>query len=420
MSLEKQQQLEKSYVMPTFARKAVELVYGGGMYAFDADNKPYLDFLAGIGVASLGHCYPTVTEALCVQAAKLIHVGNFYYIEHRGEVAEMLSNLLNEEAAVNQSTNQSANQSANQSLSPWKTFFANSGAEANECAIKLARLYAKRQGRNARDIITLQGGFHGRTLGALAATGQSAKQADFEPLPAGFATVPINDIEKLEKVFKHGSSLICAVMLECVQGESGVHPCSAEFLRSAQRLAHECGALLICDEIQTGIYRCGEKPFAFQNFGIKPDIVTIAKGVASGFPVGMCAARGEVADKFTPGDHGTTFGGSSLAIAATKATLETFAKTDITKHIEETGSYLRSALSALPQVREVRGMGLMNACDLNESLSAPEIVEAGIAAGLLFNATGPHTLRFLPPLICEKKHVDELIEKLKGILDKAS
>ena len=414
MSLAQEQQLENAYVMSTFARKPVELVRGEGMYAFDTEGKAYLDFIAGIGVVSLGHCHPALVEALCAQAAKLIHVGNYYYIENRGEVAKMLSGLLNGEGA--DGAVPGAATGPGQAPAPWKTFFANSGAEANECAIKLARAFAKDAGRPGRTIITLDQSFHGRTLAALAATGQPAKQEAFQPLPAGFIHTPPNDVEALEGIFRREGDTVCAIMVECVQGESGVHPCSREFLEAAQGLAHECGALLICDEVQTGIYRCGKRPFAFQRFGIEPDIVTIAKGVASGVPTGMCAARAEVAQALGPGDHGSTFGGSNLAMAAAKTTLETVADPSFGESVEEAGAYLRERLSRLPHVQEVRGLGLMCGCDLGDGLSAFEAVDRGLEEGLLLNATGPKTLRFLPPLVCGKQHVDELAEGLQRVL----
>ncbi|MCL2826100.1 MAG: acetylornithine/succinylornithine family transaminase [Eggerthellaceae bacterium] len=406
MSLEQQQQLEATYVMSTFGRKPVELVRGKGMYVYDDEGRAYLDFLAGIGVVSLGHCHPWLVEAIAAQAAKLIHVGNYYYIENRGEVAEHVSRLL-EEPDVNGQAPEPGH---------WKSFFANSGAEANECAIKLARLYAKRAGRQAQNIVTLERSFHGRTLATLAATAQPAKQEAFQPLPAGFIHTPINDIAALEALFEREADSICAVMVECVQGESGVHPCTQEFLAAAERLAHGCGALLICDEVQSGMYRCGKRPFAFQRLCVQPDIVTIAKGVASGFPMGICAARAQIADTFEPGDHGTTFGGSSLAVAAAKATLELMDHQPFIDNIEETGAYLREQLAQLPHVIEVRGLGLMCACDLEEGFSAPDVVAQGQEGGALFNATGPATLRFLPPLVCEKQHVDELIALLSRLL----
>lgn len=411
MSYTEQVALEDAYVMHTFGRKPVEFVEGDGMTLVDNEGKKYLDFLSGIGVVSLGHCHPAVVKAVTDQAAKLIHVSNYYYIEHRGEVARLLSDMLNAEIPEAE-------------RAPWKSFFANSGAEANECAIKLVRLFARQRAEQAgrpaerapRVIVTLEGSFHGRTLSTLAATAQPAKQEAFQPLPGGFVSTPINDVAALEQLFAERGDEICAVMLECIQGESGVHPCTAEFLQAARRLTAERGALLVCDEVQCGIYRTG-KPFGFQNFGVTPDVVTIAKGVASGIPAGACAARGAAADTFGPGDHGSTFGGSNIAMAAARATLEELVAPGFADHVAEVGAYLRGRLAELPHVTEVRGLGLMVAVDLAEAApNANDVVLAGLGAGLVLNATGPHTLRFLPPLICTKEDADVLIERLAPLL----
>ena len=411
MSYTEQVALEDAYVMRTFGRKPVEFVEGDGMTLVDSEGKKYLDFLSGIGVVSLGHCHPAVVRAVADQAAKLIHVSNYYYIEHRGEVARLLSDMLNAEVPEAERT-------------PWKSFFANSGAEANECAIKLVRLFARQRAEQAglpaesapRVIVTLEGSFHGRTLSTLAATAQPAKQEAFQPLPGGFVSTPINDVAALEQLFAERGDEICAVMLECIQGESGVHPCTAGFLQAARRLTAERGALLVCDEVQCGIYRTG-KPFGFQNFGVTPDVVTIAKGVASGIPAGACAARGAAADTFGPGDHGSTFGGSNVAMAAARATLEELDAPGFADHVVEVGAYLRGRLAELPHVAEVRGLGLMVAVDLAEAApNANDVVLAGLGAGLVLNATGPHTLRFLPPLICTKEDADALVERLAPLL----
>lgn len=417
-----QQELESTYVMGTYARKPVELVSGCGMEVRDAEGRAYLDFVSGVGAVSLGHCHPAVVGALEEQARTLIHVSNYYYIEHRGEVAAMVSDLLNEQVPEGHRV-------------PWKSFFANSGAEANECAFKLARLHARRRAaRRAaeaggdgeavraaeasapRTIVTLARSFHGRTLATLAATAQPAKQEAFQPLPDGFICTPANDVAALDQLFSREGAGICAVMVECVQGESGVHPCTAEFLQAARRLTEQHGALLMCDEIQCGIYRCGTHPFGFQHFGIVPDVVTIAKGVASGMPMGLCAAREEVAASFSPGDHGSTFGGSCLAMAAARATLSALSDEGVAARVERVGAYLRDCLAKLPGVAEVRGLGLMVAADLEEGRSAPEAVARGLEAGLLLNSTGPRTLRFLPPLVCTEADVDRLIARLADIL----
>lgn len=403
MSLSEEKQLEDVYVMHTFGRKPVELVEGEGMEVRDDQGKTYLDFIAGVGADSLGHCHPAIAEAIARQAGRLIHVSNYYYIEGRGELARTVSDLLN--ARVDEERRR-----------PWQSFFANSGAEANECATKLARLWSKRYSHGGQNVVTLERSFHGRTLATLAETAQPAKQDLFRPLPGGFLHTPINDIEALEALFAEHKDGICAILIEPVQGESGVHPCTKEFLQAAERIAHDNGALLMLDEVQTGIYRCGTYPFAFQHFDVLPDVVSIAKGIASGFPMGMCAAREEIARAFEPGDHGSTFGGSCLAIAAAGATLAQFADGSLGAQVEENGSYLRQKLSELPGVVEVRGLGLMVACDLEESLSAPEVVAAGLEAGLLLNFTGPHTLRFLPPLVCSKEDIDVLAEKLETLL----
>ena len=422
MGFIEEQQLESAYVMGTYARKPVELVRGRGMQVEDSEGRTYLDFVSGVGAVSLGHCHPALVSAIEEQASTLVHVSNYYYIEHRGEVAHLVSDLLNECVDEGERT-------------PWQSFFANSGAEANECAFKLARLHAKKRAMAAAEaagadedgvrapaaaaprlIVTLDASFHGRTLATLAATAQPAKQEAFQPLPDGFVRTPINDIKALESLFASQGDGICAVMVECVQGESGVHPCTAEFLAAVRRLTAECGALFMCDEIQCGMYRCGTHPFGFQHFGVTPDVVTIAKGIASGFPMGMCAARAQVAASFDPGDHGSTFGGSCLAVAAAEATVRALAAEDAAGNAERTGAYLREKLTALPQVEEVRGLGLMVACDLAEGVSAPDVVLAGLDEGLLLNFTGPRTLRFLPPLVCSKEDVDVLVQKLAALL----
>ena len=422
MGFIEEQQLESAYVMGTYARKPVELVRGRGMQVEDSAGRTYLDFVSGVGAVSLGHCHPALVSAIEEQASTLVHVSNYYYIEHRGEVAHLVSDLLNE--CVDEAERE-----------PWQSFFANSGAEANECAFKLARLHAKKRAMAAAEaagadedgvraaaaaaprlIVTLDASFHGRTLATLAATAQPAKQEAFQPLPDGFVRAPINDIKALESLFASQGDGICAVMVECVQGESGVHPCESEFLAAVRRLTAERGALFMCDEIQCGMYRCGTYPFGFQHFGVTPDVVTIAKGIASGFPMGMCAARAQVAVSFDPGDHDSTFGGSCLAVAAAEATVRALAAEDAAGNAERTGAYLREKLAALPQVEEVRGLGLMVACDLAEGVSAPDVVLAGLDEGLLLNFTGPRTLRFLPPLVCSKEDVDVLVQKLAALL----
>ncbi len=398
MSLEEQRKLEDAYLMHTINRKPVELVRGEGMVVYDDKGNAYLDFIGGIGVISLGHCHPALARALADQAARLIHVSNYYYIENRGEVAKRLSDLLNATSPANETVPADQRES-------WQTFFANSGAEANECAIKLARLHGRKRAEAAglstfpRTIVTLQRSFHGRTLATLAATAQPVKQEAFYPLPDGFIATPANDVEALERLFEAHGDEICAILLEPVQGECGVYPCSEEFLAAARRLTSEHGALLMFDEVQCGMYRCGTYPFAFQHLGVVPDVVSMAKGIAGGVPMGACSARASVAAAFGLGDHGSTFGGSNLAITAALTVFNTIEAEGIAQNVEEVGAYLRNRLAELDFVTEVRGKGLMVAADLAEGSEAPAIVSKALGVGLVFNATGPHTLRFLPPLV---------------------
>lgn len=403
MGFEEAKKLDDHFVMHTFARKPVMLVEGSGMQVKDDTGKTYLDFLSGIGVDSLGHCHPAVVNAISDQASKLIHVSNYYYIENRGEVAKIISDMLN--TCVPKFFR-----------APWPVFFANSGAEANECAIKLARLYSKKEGSGGQTIITLDGSFHGRTLATLAATAQPAKQEAFQPLPEGFIHVPMNDMNALHRTFFDNIGEVCALMIEPIQGESGVHPWDPEILYDVATFARKNGILLIVDEVQTGIYRCGEFPFCFQNMAITPDIVTMAKGIASGFPMGACAARIEVANVFEPGDHGSTFGGSNLAMAAAHATLATLTRGSFADDVQELGDYFGEALANVEGITEVRGMGLMIGADLAEGIDANKVVSAGLEAGFLLNATGPHTLRFLPPLIITRKEIDTLIAALPDLI----
>ena len=409
MTLEQQRQLEDAYIMHTFGRKPVELVSGHGMRVVDDAGREYLDFIGGIGVVSLGHCHPALVDALSNQVSRLMHVSNYYYIEGRGELAKKLSDLLNETATEAE-------------RKQWQTFFANSGAEANECAIKLARLYARRkaesrgESRFPRLIVTLERGFHGRTLATLAATAQPVKQEAFQPLPDGFVAVAPNDVDALKRLFADRGDDICAMLVETVQGECGVYPCSEEFLQVSRDLCAEHEALLMLDEVQCGMYRCGTYPYAFQHFGIVPDVVTMAKGIGGGMPMGACSAIAEVASVFEPGIHGSTFGGNNLAITAANTVIDTIAAEGIAENVETVGAYLRERLAGLSNVVETRGLGLMVAVDLSEECDAHAITVAALDAGLLLNSTGPHTLRFLPPLVCTREDVDELVERLATLL----
>jgi acetylornithine aminotransferase len=401
MSFEGQQTLETAYLMQTYQRKPVEFVRGEGIRLYDDAGTEYLDFVAGIGAVSVGHANPRVTQAIQEQALRLLHVGNYYYVEGRGELAAKISKLLNVTVSPDAAT-------------PWKSFFANSGAEAVEGAIKIARKYGLRYLEGAGTIISARGSFHGRTLAALAATGQPSKQESFKPVSPGFVHVDLNDIQALKAVFnqKVGEKTVCAVLLECIQGEGGVYPCTEEYLHAARQLTEEHDALLILDEVQTGFYRTGTYPFAFQHFGIVPDVVTLAKGLGAGVPIGAVVARGIAATVFEPGDHGSTFGGSPLVIAAANATLDELAELGIGLRVAETGLYLQERLRELPFVTEVRGRGLMVGVELNKPI-AEELVVAGLEAGLVLNNIGRHILRFLPPLICTREDIDMMMERLQ-------
>ncbi len=426
MGLTEEKKLDSEYIMHTFGRKDVEFVKGSGMHLEDSNGDKYLDFLSGIGVCSLGHCHPVVVDAIKSQAERLIHVSNYFYIENRGELAKKLSDLLDfEPLGVSGAHAKGANTTKQTQRTGWKTFFANSGAEANECAIKAARLFAKNKAvAKGQDpsvaptaIITLVRSFHGRTLATLAATGQSKFHEGFEPIPEGFLPTPINDIDALKGAFESLRGAVCAVMVEPIQGESGVHVCSDEFLIATREICDEYGALMICDEVQCGIFRTG-MPFAFQHAGILPDIVTIAKGIASGIPCGACAARGEVADTLSPGQHGSTFGGSNIAVSTALATLEELSKPGFAEQIEEMGNYLMGRASELEGVIDVRGRGLMVGMDLRSGLDAPQVVTDALANGLVINATGPSTVRLLPPLICKKADIDEFLDNFVAALAK--
>ncbi|WP_419058094.1 aminotransferase class III-fold pyridoxal phosphate-dependent enzyme [Enorma massiliensis] len=426
MTFDQERALDSEFVMHTYGRSQVEFVEGSGMTLKDAEGREYLDFLAGIGVCCLGHGHPAVVGAVERQATELMHVSNYFYIEHRGEVAALLSKLANDDLAgagvLARAIAEGDAEAVRAAAAPqegeqvWKTFFSNSGAEANECSMKLARLYAKRYGNGGNTIVCLRGGFHGRTLETLAATMQNRLQDTFRPLPGGFVACTPNDIDELREVFAQLGGEICAVMLEPIQGESGVHPLDAAFVQEAARLVHEVGGVLISDEVQAGVFRTG-KPFAIQHADVVPDIMSLAKGIAGGVPAGACVARAEVADTFKPGDHGSTFGGSCLAVAAAESTLCELVIGGYAGKAAEVGAYMAEQLAKVPHVVEVRGAGLMLGCDLDEGAGdAHDVVTAALEAGAVINATGAHTLRFLPPLICTKEDVDELAQILTSVL----
>jgi len=378
--------LDDQYVMHTYSRLPVVFVRGEGCLVYDTEGKEYLDLVAGIAVNGLGHCPPKVVEAICEQAKKLMHTSNLYYTLPQPRLAKLLVEI--------------------SGMS--KAFFCNSGAEANEAAIKLARKAAKvNHGAEKIEIVTAEQSFHGRTIGAITATGQLKYQKNFAPLVPGFKHVPYNDIGELRAAV---SGRTCAVLLETVQGESGVHPAKADFLRAARELCDKYAAALIFDEVQTGLGRTG-KMFGFQHFDVVPDIITLAKTLGGGFPIGCCLARDEWADVFKPGDHAATFGGNPLACAAAIAAVTEIRDGGWVKNAEEVGNYLKERLSELPGIKEVRGLGLMIAAEFIEP-KAKTVATKALENGLIVNAIGENVLRFVPPLILTKELVDRAIDVL--------
>ncbi len=379
-------------IIGTYRRQPVVLVKGSGARVWDSDGKEYLDFVAGIAVCSLGHSNPKVVAALQRQAELLTHVSNLYYTEPQIRLAGMLV----------------GNSFAD------KVFFCNSGAEANEAAIKLARKYAHDNPKGDRyEIITMRGSFHGRTLAAITATAQEKFHVGFAPLPEGFRYIPFNDVKALEKAIRKKT---CAVMVEPIQGESGVQMPSPGYLKGVRQICDDKGILLILDEVQTGMGRTG-KLFAHEHFGVQPDIMTLAKALGNGYPLGALLTTDQVASAFGPGTHASTFGGNPLGMAAGIAVLRALLEDGIMDNCRAVGAYLRERLGELKKkhfmIQEVRGLGLMVGMDL--TIDGAAIVKRCLERGLLINCAGEHILRFVPPLTISKEDVDRAVE----ILDKA-
>jgi predicted acetylornithine/succinylornithine family transaminase len=386
---------DAKFHMRTYARKPVLFVRGEGMRLFDDEGREYLDFVSGIGAVNLGHSHPAVVAAVSEQIGRLTHVSNLYYVEHRDEAAADIVALFGGGA---------------------KVFFCNSGTEATEGAIKLARRWGGEvDGAPRHNIITALRSFHGRTLAALAATGQPGKQEAFSPLPGGFSHVPLNDIAALEAAVDQHT---CAVMLEPIQGEGGVYPCDPEYLRAVRALCDQRGLLLIFDEVQTGFYRTGPA-FAWQAFGVRPDIMCLAKSMANGLPAGAVVATDTVAEAFKPGDHGSTFGGGPVVMAAARASMAALAAEDLGANAVAAGEYLRGRLHALAAdtgaVADIRGAGLMNALEFAEPIAA-RVAEMGLTRGLVLNNIGPNILRILPPLVCGRTEIDTLVDILYEVI----
>lgn len=396
MSLATVMKSEADLLLPTYERNPVLFTHGRGVYLWDSNGKKYLDFLSGIGVNALGHAHPAIQKVISAQSRKLIHVSNLFFHEYQAKLAKELTRTSGFD----------------------KAFFCNSGTEAWEGALKLARAYARARNSNGHKpksrILALDNSFHGRTFGSLATTGQAKYRTPFAPLMPGVSFVRMNDVDHLARQFD-GS--VCAVCLETIQGEGGIRPISAEFLKTARKLTNKHGALLILDEIQCGLGRTG-RAFAYQHFSVQPDIVTVAKPLGAGLPLGAILTSNRVASCIHPGMHGTTFGGGPLSCAVAIEFLKQMGK--LLGHVRQIGDYFRHELSSLARkhssVREVRGLGLMLALDLDSADLAKAVVRRLLDQGIIINRTHDTVLRFLPPYIIEMKHVDEVIHALDQAL----
>lgn len=385
--------MDDTYVMHSYGRKKVVFVKGSGMKLWDADGKEYLDFLAGIAVNGIGHSHPELAEAICRQSSKLMHVSNLFYVPQQPMLAKKLVELSGLD----------------------KAFFCNSGAEANEAALKLARKWGNTKRSGRYEIITAKHSFHGRTLAAVTATGQPKYHSGFEPMMPGFKYVPYNDFDALKKSI---SDETCAVMLEPVQGESGVWPASKEYMVNVRKLCDDLGILLILDEVQTGIGRTG-KWFGFQHYDIKPDIMTLAKTLGGGFPIGSCLATNSVAEVFEPGSHASTFGGNPLACTAALTTIDIIEKNDLINNSMNMGAYMKESLIKLQKsrndIKDVRGLGLMIALEFNRD-DIQDVVVKCMNQGLIVNGIGTNIIRFVPPLIVNQNDIDNAINILANVL----
>ncbi len=378
-------ELSRCPIMPTYGPPTVQFLRGEGVRLWDATGKEYLDFLSGLAVTSLGHSHPAVAEAISTQALRLQHVSNLFATEHNAAVATTLDRLIGDGVAAG-----------------GQTFFCNSGAEANEAAIKLSRRFG---GHGRHTVVSAYSSFHGRTLATLAATGQPAKWEGFAPLPEGFKHVPWGDLEEISNVIDPSTA---AIFIEAVQGEGGVNPATREYFAGIRQLCDEHGILFIVDEVQTGLARTG-RWFGFQHFDVAPDVVTMAKALGNGMPIGCCWAKADVASSFKPGDHATTFGGQPLATAAAVAVLETMEEIDAPTLASVAGDLLMKALKELDSVVEVRGLGLLLAAEL-EAPIARRVAERCLDDGLVINAVSDSALRFAPPLIVSETDIVKAVE----------
>jgi acetylornithine/N-succinyldiaminopimelate aminotransferase len=392
--LEALQELERRYLMPTYKRAPVEFVRGEGAKLWDADGNEYLDFLCGISVTSIGHCHPAVAEAVSEATGRLVHTSNLYYSEPGVRLAERLC----------------------ESSLGGKAFFTNSGTEANECAIKLARKHAHGRGIEAPEILSLDRAFHGRTMGSLAATPAMAANPAFAPMLAGFRSVALDDPAALRAAVGPNTA---AVLIEPILGEAGIYPVPDETLVAAREACDEAGALLIFDEIQTGMGRTGSL-WAHEQTPVRPDLMTTAKALGGGLPIGACLAAPDFADVLVPGDHGSTFAGGPLVASASLAVLDVVDDAALLRRVRELGAGLREGLEGLPGVAEVRGRGLMIGVGLEEGIDAADTGARLLGAGLVVNVPEPGTLRLLPPLTVSEEQVRQALELLERELRAAS
>jgi predicted acetylornithine/succinylornithine family transaminase len=399
-TLEQIAERERQFLLATYSRYPVVLSRGKGVFLFDIDGKRYLDFVSGLGVNALGHAHPRIVKAIRDQAAKLIHVSNLYYHEYQGPLAEKLCAL-----------------AGGPSGEKFRAFFSNSGTEAIEGSIKLARLAGHRAGGEAKcRLVALEGSYHGRTFGALSLTGQDKHRKGFEPLLEDVTFVKQNDVEGLRAAINDNT---CAIVLEPIFGEGGIFECSVEFLQECRTLADRHKVALIFDEIQCGLGRTGTI-FAFQSFGVTPDIVAIAKPIAAGLPLGAFIAKEEFASAISPGQHGTTFGGGPLACRIALEFLSIVEDEKLLENVNKVGAYLQHELKGLVEKRAaatgVRGRGFIQGIQLE--IPARPIVDAGLAEGVLFNSTQDTVVRFLPPFLMEERHIDKGIRVLSKLLGK--
>ena len=383
-----------SHVMNTYGRLPVAFERGEGVWLWDTQGKRYLDALAGVAVNAVGHSHPKLVAALREQIGKLIHTSNIYQIAAQEKLADRIA------AASGMDS----------------VFFCNSGAEANEAAIKLARYYGHKKGIETPAVVVLEKSFHGRTMATLSATGSRKVQAGFEPLMTGFVRVPFNDLEAVRRVAASNRNVV-AVLAELVQGEGGVSVCGDDYLKGLREICDANGWLLMLDEVQTGMGRTG-KMFAFQHYGVMPDVVSLAKGLGGGVPIGACMARGEAATLFKPGSHGSTFGGNPLACTAALTTIDIIESEDLCKNADEIGARIRNnlqrALAETEGVREVRGKGMMIGIELDRPCG--DLVKTALEAGLLINVTADNVVRLVPPLVMSASEADQLTSKLAPMI----